>query len=212
MNERAPLEIVDLERRVAPRQKRSQVRIQNIVAAAKRLLERGQLDITTSLVAQEADVPVSSVYRYFPNIYSIHRTILEEFQDDTDKLVESILADPDYEDWRPSISGMLRGLRQLTLDDPAYGAVLRLTMTTHELRAVKEEWNRKITEVFADRWRQGLDNFKDGDPEIVARMAVEIYTSAEVMAFEERTRPEQADAYFEEAMIALERYLAPYLD
>ncbi|MBR9824549.1 MAG: TetR/AcrR family transcriptional regulator [Alphaproteobacteria bacterium] len=212
MNERAPLEEIDLERRVAPRQKRSQARIQNIVDATKSLLERGQLDITTSSVAQEADVPVSSVYRYFPNIYSIHRTILEEFQDDTDKIVEGILADPDYQDWRPSVSGMLRGLRQLIQDTPAYGAVLRLTMTTLELRAVKDDWNRKISEVFASRWRQGLDNFKDGDPDIVARMAVEIYTSAEVIAFEKRLSPEQADAYFDEAMTALERYLAPYLD
>lgn len=212
MNERAPLEDVDLERRVAPRQKRSQVRIQNIVAATKRLLERGQFDITTSVVAKEAEVPVSSVYRYFPNIYSIHRTILEEFQGDTDAIVRGILEDPEMQDWRDSLSRMLMGLRTLIKDTPAYGAVLRLTMTTHELRAVKEAWNLQIAGVLAGRWHQGLDNFKGGDPDLVARLAVEIYTAAEVLAFEKRAAPEQADAYFNEALVALDRYLAPYLD
>ncbi len=212
MNERAPVDEVDLERRVAPRQKRSQVRIQNIVSATKRLLEQGQIDMTTSQVAEAAGVPVSSVYRYFPNIYSIHRTILEEFQTDTDEIIRSILEDDAWQDWRESLSGMLLGLRQLILDTPAYGAVLRLTMTTHELRSVKEDWNRRISGVLAERWHAGLDNFSGGDADIVARMAVEIYTAAEVLSFETRATPEQADAYFNEALVALDRYLTPYLD
>lgn len=213
MNERAPSEVVDLERRVAPRQKRSQERIRHIVEATQRLLERGETDaITTSSVAAEAGVPVSSVYRYFPNIYSIHRTILEEFKAETDRIVGDILANPEITDWRESLTGMIVGLRQLVEDNPSYGAVFRLTLTTHELRSVREEWNLRLTGVLAGRWRQGLDNFHGGNPDHVARMTVEIYCAAEVLIFEKRADAGEASAYFGEALIALERYLAPYLD
>ncbi|WP_295695079.1 TetR/AcrR family transcriptional regulator [uncultured Maricaulis sp.] len=213
MNERAPTEGVDLERRAAPRQKRSQDRILKIVAATKVLLERGDVDaITTSTVAAEAGVPVSSVYRYFPNIYSIHRTILEEFKAETDRIVTTIMEDPDEQDWTVSLSGMIFGLRQLVASNPSYGAVFRLTLTTHELRAVREAWNLRLAGFLADRWRQGLDGFHGGDPDVVARMTVEIYCAAEVLIFETRDRPADAEIYFIETLAALQRYLAPYLD
>lgn len=213
MNERAPTEAVDLERRVAPRQKRSLERIARIVAATKRLLEGDDADsVTTSTVAAEAGVPVSSVYRYFPNIYSIHRTILEEFKSETDRIIDGILNDAEQQDWRESLSGMIFGLRQLVVDNPSYGAVFRLTLTTHELRAVRETWNLRLAGVLATRWRAGKDGFHGGDPDRVARMAVEIYCAAEILIFETRDRPDEAEAYFSEALMALQRYLEHYLD
>ena len=208
----APTETIDLERRARPRQKRSQDRIAAIIAATKRLLERGEGDaITTSTVAAEAGVPVSSVYRYFPNIYSIHRSILEEFKAETDRIVMTILDDPDEQDWAQSLSGMMLGLRRLLAGNPSYGAVFRLTLTTHELRTVREAWNLRLASMLADRWRQGLDGFHGGDPDVVARMTVEIYCAAEILIFETRDRPADGEAYFNEALMALQRYLAPYL-
>lgn len=213
VNERAPAEGIDLERRAAPRQKRSLERIAKIVEATKRLLERGETDaVTTSSVAAEAGVPVSSVYRYFPNIYSIHRTILEEFKSETDHIIEEILDDTVRENWRESLSRMIVGLRQLVADNPSYGAVFRLTLTTHELRAVREAWNLRLASVLAERWRAGKDGFHGGDPDRVARMAVEIYCAAEILVFETRDRPADAEAYFAEALMALQRYLEAYLD
>jgi AcrR family transcriptional regulator len=203
---------VDLARRAEPRQKRSEARIQKIVEATKTLLERGEGDaITTSAVAAEAGVPVSSVYRYFPNIYSIHRTILEEFKAETDRIVTERLADPGDMDWRVSLTGMITGLRELIDSNPSYGAVFRLTLTAHELRSVREDWNLRLASRLAERWRNGADGFRNGDPDLVARMAVEIYCAAEILVFEERDR-ERAQACFGEALTALERYLNAYLE
>lgn len=213
MNERAPAEQIDLERRAAPRQKRSQERITAIVEATKRLLERGEADaVTTSTVAAEAGVPVSSVYRYFPNIYSIHGTILDEYKSQTDKVIQHYLADPDDEDWRVSLAGMIFALRQLVEENPSYGAVFRLTLTTHELRSVREAWNLRLASVLAERWRRGADGFHGGDPDRVARMTVEIYCASEILIFESRDKPDEAEAYFTEALVALQRYLEAYLD
>lgn len=213
MNERAPVEAVNLQRRAAPQQKRSQQRIRQIVGATKRLLERGEAEaITTSAVAAEAGVPVSSVYRYFPNIYSIHQTLLEEFKTATDEIICARLNDPADTDWQVSLAGMISGLRQLVDDNPSYSAVLRLTLTTHELRSVREAWNLRLAEQLAGRWRDGADGFSGGDPDLVARMTVEIYSAAEVLMFENRENEKQAEAIFNETLVALWRYLGNYLD
>lgn len=213
MNQRAPVDTVNLQRRAAPQQKRSQQRIRQIVEATRRLLEEGEAEaITTSVVAAEAGVPVSSVYRYFPNIYSIHQTLLEEFKSATDAIILARLNDPEDTDWRVSLTGMISGLRQLIDDNPAYGAVLRLTLTTHELRSVREAWNLRLADQLARRWRDGADGFSGGDPDLVARMTVEIYSAAEVLMFENRANEARAEAIFNEALVALRRYLANYLD
>ena len=184
-----------------------------IVEATKRLLERGDVEaVTTSSVAAEAEVPVSSVYRYFPNIYSIHRTILEEFKAESDRVIEHMLSEANEKDWRDSLSEMIIALRQLVAGNPSYGAVFRLTLTTHELRTVRETWNLRLAGVLADRWREGKDGFRGGSPDHVARMAVEIYCASEILIFENRDRPDEAEAYFTEALMALQRYLEPYLD
>jgi len=213
VNERAPIEGVNLQRRVAPQQKRSQQRIREIVEATKRLLERGEGEsITTSVVAAEAGVPVSSVYRYFPNIYSIHQTLLEEYKSATDDIIGERLNDPEETEWQVSLTGMISGLRTLVDENPSYGAVLRLTLTTHELRSVREEWNLRLADQLASRWRDGADGFSGGDPDLVARMTVEIYSAAEILMFENRENEKKAEAIFNEALIALRRYLGNYLE
>lgn len=213
MNERAPVESVNLQRRATPQQKRSQQRIHQIVAATKRLLERGEAgSITTSVVADEAGVPVSSVYRYFPNIYSIHQTLLEEFKSATDEIISERLNDPEETEWQVSLTGMISGLRRLVNENPSYGAVLRLTLTTHELRSVREEWNLRLADLLASRWREGADGFSGGDPDLVARMTVEIYSAAEILMFENRENEKKAEAIFNETLVALLRYLGNYLE
>lgn len=213
VNERAPVESVNLQRRATPQQKRSQQRIHQIVAATKRLLERGEAgSITTSVVAGEAGVPVSSVYRYFPNIYSIHQTLLEEFKSATDEIISERLNDPEETEWQVSLTGMISGLRRLVNENPSYGAVLRLTLTTHELRSVREEWNLRLADLLASRWREGADGFSGGDPDLVARMTVEIYSAAEILMFENRENEKKAEAIFNETLVALLRYLGNYLE
>jgi AcrR family transcriptional regulator len=212
VNERAPSELVDLERRIAPQQKRALARRQLILDATKRLLVgRSGEAITTSTVAAEAEVPVSSVYRYFPNIFSIHRTILEEFNAEIERIIGDILTDPEIQGWRISLVGMIGGLRELVEQNPSYGAVFRIMLTTHELRAAREAWNLALANRLAQRWHQGEDGFHGGDPDLVARMTVEIYCAGEVLIFERRSDPDKVAACFSETLTALERYLAGYL-
>ncbi len=72
-----------LQRRRTPRQKRSQIRINEILEATASLLARvGLDDLTTVLIARELGISVGSVYHYFPNkfaiLYAVGERWLEE--------------------------------------------------------------------------------------------------------------------------------------
>ncbi len=72
--------------RRSPSQERSQETVQRIFAAASRLLGRGVPleDVTTGMIASEAEVSVGALYRFFPDKQAIVDAIaarhLEDFQ------------------------------------------------------------------------------------------------------------------------------------
>lgn len=87
----------DFERlrpRAVPRQRRSAERRQAILEATERLLERvSPHALTTSLIAFEAGVPVSSVYAYFPNKQAVIAELMRTALSEVDDRVEALLPD-----------------------------------------------------------------------------------------------------------------------
>ncbi|WP_019972399.1 TetR/AcrR family transcriptional regulator [Mycobacterium sp. 141] len=72
-------------RRRQPVQERSKRRVQRILAAAMELLEAHGADaVTTRAIAERADVPVATVYQFFPNRDAILSEILLEHLDQRD--------------------------------------------------------------------------------------------------------------------------------
>jgi AcrR family transcriptional regulator len=68
--------------RKKPLQRRAEKRVADIVDAYRRLLNGDARRITTNRVAQEAGIPVSSLYQYFPNkeaiAFAVYRQWAEE--------------------------------------------------------------------------------------------------------------------------------------
>jgi len=204
-------ETTELERRAEPMQRRAQERIDVILAATVKLLATTPADkITTSSIAAEAGVPVSSIYRYFPNIFAIYKDLFEALTAKLHGRIAQIADDATIPDWRQRHLKVMATLRELLNDDPAYRPLFHLMLTTRELRAVKERANEQISAHLATRWAQGHDGFQGGDPLVVARMATELFT-----AFEALTSGQAPSAYterlFAEVEVALERYLSVYL-
>lgn len=87
----------DFERlrpRAVPRQRRSTERRQAILEATERLLERmSPHALTTSHIAFEAGVPVSSVYAYFPNKQAVIAELMRAALAEVDDRVEALLPD-----------------------------------------------------------------------------------------------------------------------
>ncbi|MGH7019529.1 MAG: TetR/AcrR family transcriptional regulator [Brevundimonas sp.] len=217
MSSRAPQETTTtlagtLERRTAPMQQRARDRIDRVLAATERLLATTSVDtITTSSIAAEADVPVSSIYRYFPNVFAIYKELFETLVSQIHGRIADILENPQYTSWRERHLEVMLVLRRTLNEDPAYRPLFHLMLTTRELRIVKEHANAQIAAYLAARWEQGLDGFHGSAPLAVARMATEIFTSFETLTSGE-AQSEWTDSLFAEATLALERYLSLYLE
>jgi len=64
--------VVELDTRVQPTQKRAAESVEKILLAASTLLENEGLDaMNTNRLAEYADVRVRTIYRYFPNKFSV---------------------------------------------------------------------------------------------------------------------------------------------
>jgi AcrR family transcriptional regulator len=201
-----------LERRTAPMQQRARDRIDSVLAATERLLATTSVDtITTSSIAAEADVPVSSIYRYFPNVFAIYKELFETLVSQIHGRIAEILENPQYTSWRERHLEVMLVLRRTLNEDPAYRPLFHLMLTTRELRIVKEHANAQIAAYLAARWERGLDGFHGTAPLAVARMATEIFTSFETLTSGE-AQSEWTDSLFAEATLALERYLSLYLE
>ncbi|KQW83704.1 TetR/AcrR family transcriptional regulator [Brevundimonas sp. Root1279] len=211
MGQHAPLESITLERRTAPMQQRARDRIDLVLAATESLLATTPVDtITTSTIAAEAKVPVSSIYRYFPNVFAIYKELFETRTTQLHACIADILEDGSFTSWRERHLAVMLALRKTLGDDPVYRSLFHLMLTTRELRIVKEHANAQIAAYLAARWERGLDGFEGGAPLLVARMATEIFTSFETLTSGE-AQSAWTDRMFAEATVALERYLSVYL-
>ncbi len=202
---------IDLDRRAQPQQKRAENRIESILDATKNMLARMPVDdITTSAVAQEAGIPVGTVYRYFPNIYAVYSAIFARFNQDA---IAVMMAEEAGRTggWQDELAADLSGVTRLFQDQPAYRAVYLLTLTTRELTSVRETWNAQLAEHLARGWREGDDGFSGPDANIVARMVVEIFTAAQTQILRNWGDKATCDAIAKERIIALEGYLQNYL-
>ena len=156
-------------------------------------------------------MPVSSIYRYFPNVFAIYKELFETLVSQIHGRIAEILEDPQFTSWRERHLEVMLALRKTLNEDPAYRPLFHLMLTTRELRIVKEHANAQIAAYLAARWEQGLDGFHGSAPLAVARMATEIFTSFETLTSGE-AQSEWTDSLFAEATLALERYLSLYLE
>ncbi|MCU0300051.1 MAG: TetR family transcriptional regulator [Candidatus Nanopelagicales bacterium] len=129
----------DLEVRHRPVQARGRVRFEAILRAARDLLaERGVEGFTIDDVAVRADIPVGSVYQFFPNKFAI---VAELDARDTQALVDDLVAAATRfptEDWQAETNHIIDIVAKHWAEDPSRRAVwlaMRSTAVTRTAAA-----------------------------------------------------------------------------
>jgi AcrR family transcriptional regulator len=132
-------EAPDLTVRHRPVQARGRVRFEGILLAARALLaERGVEGFTIDDVAQRADIPVGSVYQFFPNKFAI---VAELDARDTTALVEDLVTFADRfptDDWQAEANHIIDLVAKHWAEDPTRRAVwlaMRSTAATRSAAA-----------------------------------------------------------------------------
>lgn len=166
--------------RKTPRQERSQAVVENIVAAAHRLIVEGGVEkLTTNGIAAEAGLSIGSLYQYFPNKEAIILVLAERWlalflpvsQAYIDKASPRTWSEfeDDIRQFNAEIAGLYAANRALlsVIDAMQYSADLRAIIEAHDVKVVSNhaQWFRKVYPPLSegDAERLALIMFQTGD-------------------------------------------------
>jgi AcrR family transcriptional regulator len=126
-------------------QERGRVRFDSILAAARALLlEHGLEGFTVEDVAETADIPVGSVYQFFPNKFAI---VAELDARDTFRLIDDLVGYADQftpADWQSATNDLIDVVARHWVDDPSRRAVWLAMRSSAATRTLAAEHTRAI--------------------------------------------------------------------
>jgi len=135
----------DLEVRHRPVQERGRVRFDAILSAARELLAKGGLEgFTIEDVAARAEIPVGSVYQFFPNKFAI---VAELDSRDTEALIDDLMASSSRllgDDWQAETNDLIDLVAAHWVDDPTRRAVWLAMRSTAATRSLAAEHSRAL--------------------------------------------------------------------
>jgi AcrR family transcriptional regulator len=146
----APAETSPLRRQ--PRQARSQERVRRILAAAEDLfLSAGVGATSTSAIAARAEVPIGSLYQFFPDKGAILRSLAHRY---ADRLHAELVAFDGGEGKELPLEAYLARLVEIAdrffRDHPGYPAIfMDVQAATPDLIAIEEEADARLIEALA---------------------------------------------------------------
>jgi AcrR family transcriptional regulator len=165
--------------RTAPRQERSKVKVEKILAAAKYLLIENGLDkLTTNHIAKQSNMSVGSLYQYFPNKQSILYELYQRWLKETRQYIGTFDAElPAYQHsdkllvFNEIIDGIY--IHREDNDEKRYEAELEGAMKLYpELQKADRLHGREIAKILLGIWkRMGMK----GSEEELLDLGVYIY-------------------------------------
>jgi AcrR family transcriptional regulator len=176
--------------RAEPQQQRARLRREAILAATMRLLlEQDPGDITTTLIARRAGVPVGSIYQYFPNKSAILRALAEDAMERVDRQLLELMASAG--------EGGLDGLIEATIDavlaiyaeGPATVRLIQAVRRTPELKPIIRASNERMVAALCAALARLRPDLIPLAIEAASRTAVQCYTYLETLAVDFIDRP-----------------------
>jgi AcrR family transcriptional regulator len=193
--------VKQLSRRPPPRQDRGEAKRLLILDAAERLLE-GELPsaLTTTAVAEEAGVPIGSLYRYFADKGDLLSSLLERFNAQTLEALEA--PNPEAGSWREEVGAVMGVIAEMHQRHPAYGAVAAAVPPPQPTEdPIRQALTRRLSGFLPAAGKEELER--------IAQTASLIVEAAE----RQYHLGGRADGWlFGEAKLAIEAYLSLYLD
>lgn len=150
MNDRA------LSLRVTPQQQRAKATVAHLLTTAAALLdEQGADALTTSALAQRADVRIRTVYRYFPNRQAILAALAQRLATEQDQAIGdfALLADPSVP-WPVAVRRTTTDFVAMASAQPAQAQLRGALRTSPELRAIDDELNARLGDRLASALRR----------------------------------------------------------
>lgn len=148
----------NIEYRARPTQSRAEKNVEKILEVTTELVAKlGVSDVTTSLIAETAEIPVGSVYRYFKNKESIFAMLAERHQEEKDAhFADYLPSNPEDMTSDEYVNHWVEALLVSLRSQPVYIETLRLAVRLPDHfesnRSSNERWKKAIShlKIFSD--------------------------------------------------------------
>jgi len=142
------LKIGPLRTREMPTQARAVERVRVILLATARLLcERAPEELSTTAIADSANIPVSSIYRYFPALDDILQELYFQASSEIRTELFAALSNiAQFPAWRERLFEALKVLRDYIAQHPYYRPLLILFLTHRGPVAGEDEEHNELVE------------------------------------------------------------------
>ena len=157
-----------------PQQARSREKFDAILGAALRLIhEKGYEQVSMREIAREVNLPIASVYQYFPNKLAVVRQLWEGYTSELSVLLgaelEAVAKDPCVATFHRAVGNVIDHMVAHHRDNPAFLGIWRSVDGSPELRAL----NRQDTLRVADAIGAAVLKVRpDADPNAVLTRAL----------------------------------------
>lgn len=203
----------ELDTRREPVQARAKESVDTILAAAAELIDDVGLEgFNTNLLAERAGVRVSTVYRYFPNKYSVIVALTERLAARWDEWMSAMytdLSDP-RRDWRQILTRTRQRWIAHAEAEPGSVTVLQAVNATPELQQLHGRIFDQMSTRLADALQARGARLPRAKLMAVARIIVSSQNAAVELQF--RMEPGTRAPFLRELDAMLQAYLEKYLD
>ena len=204
--------IDQLAPRRRPSQERSRDRVERILDATAALLGDTPVDkITTAAIAEEAGVPIGSVYQYFPNKLAVLAELARRVMEQVDLKTASLIAeDFGVLPWDQAIDRAIDATIQGYAEQPGYLQLLLSIRPTPEFRLITDESNERVAALLARH--PALRAVIPADRiELVTRAAIQAANALQDWALS-ADDPDLTNRIIREMKTLLKGYLGVYMD
>ena len=137
-----------------PQQARSREKFDAILAAALRLIhEKGYEQVSVREIAREVNLPIASVYQYFPNKLAIVRQLWEGYTSELGELLgaelEAVARDPSETKLHRAVGNIVDHMVAHHRENPAFLGIWRSVDGSPELRALNRQDTIRVAEAIS---------------------------------------------------------------
>nr|WP_257587915.1 TetR/AcrR family transcriptional regulator [Leptospira sp. id769339] len=203
-----------LNLRKSPSQKRAIERVQYILDIVADLLDEvGTEGLTTNLIAQRAEIPIGSLYQYFPNKHAILKAVGQRHLERVNSMILNFLdTHPSKTDWENLVDKLIDAFAQLYKSEPGFIPMWSNKNLDPELVAIDRENNRAIANFIAELFFGVIPWMKKKEEMMVmSRIMVEVSDSVLSRWLRERQDKALADGILQELKTMLKAYMNYYI-
>ena len=132
-----------------PTQQRAQYTVLDLLDAALAVVKRdGAHALTTAVVADEADVPIGTVYRYFRDRQDLIEALIVRQRFEMDVVILARMKKLSLMEWRKAIRSLIADLTAFARTRPCYLALHTMAQGNADIRnlGIAERWIESIVD------------------------------------------------------------------